>query len=613
MATSEMMADSNSRVTCSVCLERFSGRQPKLLPCFHTFCSPCLSALAQATQTDGSEAACASITCPTCRTDIPVPPGGVAKFQSNFYIINDDSGPHRTPSPCQLCDGGQPAGYHCTKCGYFCSQCHRIHNKCCRSTQVTTLVLTPSKPTLASGSLDETFQNQVKVVQTALEILEHNKKEVSREKQAIEDGLNTSYTKELRLLTEVKEECLKSLKDAAETVEKKIQAEVVAAREAEARLNQLSSQRKSSAMKEESIMLSKAELKRFADCSKANGKFGLSRHSKPVVSPEEYFKSVFGTIVTGEPGKDGIFYENVVDEVPQSHVVTDDAKEDGVPLADRTRDNSQDAVFDVLKKLQLLERKHENTTSSLQSELNALKQKNGQMSSENAKLLSKVSSLEDAMKMFGREQASSKDKSALLCQDVAALQVRDVQTQKEFAALKKELTAESETRKGCVPLAQSEIASLRRSVDQHEAALKIVKSNFGKMQTKVAFHALLQTDVRVKTERVLILKHVLVNLSDGYDSYTGYFTAPVSGVYLFMATSGSFDKNIAKLDLVHEGKVIAFIGAKENSTTCHAAFCVPAGERVWLRSFGPETENDSFCFEEGWKTSFSGVLIQPDL
>ena len=35
------------RHTCGLCMEPYSrGRSPKLLPCFHTFCLPCLTALA---------------------------------------------------------------------------------------------------------------------------------------------------------------------------------------------------------------------------------------------------------------------------------------------------------------------------------------------------------------------------------------------------------------------------------------------------------------------------------------------------------------------------------------------------------------------------------------
>ena len=33
------------RYTCSLCMEPYRGRSPKILPCFHTFCLPCLTAL----------------------------------------------------------------------------------------------------------------------------------------------------------------------------------------------------------------------------------------------------------------------------------------------------------------------------------------------------------------------------------------------------------------------------------------------------------------------------------------------------------------------------------------------------------------------------------------
>ena len=42
MATGGDDKSVDSRVTCSVCLEPYTGQHPKLLPCFHTFCTPCL-------------------------------------------------------------------------------------------------------------------------------------------------------------------------------------------------------------------------------------------------------------------------------------------------------------------------------------------------------------------------------------------------------------------------------------------------------------------------------------------------------------------------------------------------------------------------------------------
>ena len=136
-----------------------------------------------------------------------------------------------------------------------------------------------------------------------------------------------------------------------------------------------------------------------------------------------------------------------------------------------------------------------------------------------------------------------------------------------------------------------------------------------KAKVQVAFQALLHTNVTVKSQQVLILKHELINVGGCYNPLTGYFTAPVSGMYMFMASSSSRQKGKwAKLDLVHEGEDIAFLCGGEGSCTCHAAIRVAAGERVWLRTFEPDGEEDIvYHYKAGWLTSFSGVLVQPDL
>ena len=90
----------------------------------------------------------------------------------------------------------------------------------------------------------------------------------------------------------------------------------------------------------------------------------------------------------------------------------------------------------------------------------------------------------------------------------------------------------------------------------------------------------------------------------------------MSGVYIFMASSASDKEGVrAKLDLMHEGKDIAYLSGEEDSCTCHAAVKVAAGERVWLRTFKPDVNgvDTLYHFSGGCMTSFSGVLVQPDL
>ncbi|XP_025094556.1 RING finger protein nhl-1-like [Pomacea canaliculata] len=64
---------------CSVCLDRF--KQPKLLPCQHTFClSPCLEGLV--------DRLTRIVRCPECRADHVVPRGGPSYFPNNLTIIS---------------------------------------------------------------------------------------------------------------------------------------------------------------------------------------------------------------------------------------------------------------------------------------------------------------------------------------------------------------------------------------------------------------------------------------------------------------------------------------------------------------------------------------------
>ncbi|KAK7109213.1 RING finger protein nhl-1-like [Littorina saxatilis] len=83
MSDSENMTYSAEHVQqllrCSVCLDRF--KQPKLLPCQHTFClSPCIEGLV--------DRLTRILRCPECRADHIVPRGGPSHFPNNLTIIS---------------------------------------------------------------------------------------------------------------------------------------------------------------------------------------------------------------------------------------------------------------------------------------------------------------------------------------------------------------------------------------------------------------------------------------------------------------------------------------------------------------------------------------------
>ena len=81
MANSENFVEKVYEMTeCPICKETM--RSPKLLPCVHTFCLACLI------ETSGENVPRATLTCPMCRKEFPLPEGGCSNFPNNFFIEN---------------------------------------------------------------------------------------------------------------------------------------------------------------------------------------------------------------------------------------------------------------------------------------------------------------------------------------------------------------------------------------------------------------------------------------------------------------------------------------------------------------------------------------------
>ncbi len=100
-------------LTCPVCMESFddNDRQPKLLPCHHSFCKLCLQHLVSRQP---------HIDCPTCRQRTSMPdPESVNNLQTNFYLTNMKD---------LLGEGARPKVKVCRKHGQkeltlFCKTC----------------------------------------------------------------------------------------------------------------------------------------------------------------------------------------------------------------------------------------------------------------------------------------------------------------------------------------------------------------------------------------------------------------------------------------------------------------------------------------------------------
>ncbi|KAM9020465.1 E3 ubiquitin-protein ligase TRIM45 [Ara ararauna] len=109
---------------CPVCGEPWVS--PRLLPCLHSLCSPCLRRLG--TLAEPGRAAARSVLCPVCDAEVSLPPGGVGQLTPDYLALSGG----RAAASCDLCADGA-AVRRCLTCGadlcHFCCQAHRRQKK----------------------------------------------------------------------------------------------------------------------------------------------------------------------------------------------------------------------------------------------------------------------------------------------------------------------------------------------------------------------------------------------------------------------------------------------------------------------------------------------------
>ncbi|XP_078657051.1 E3 ubiquitin-protein ligase TRIM71-like [Branchiostoma floridae x Branchiostoma belcheri] len=112
-------------LTCQICMLHF--RDPKILPCLHTFCKECL---------EGWATKQPPLECPICRIPVSLPDQGVDGLKTNFYVNNllDFVAAKKGAEPgvpCQVCEGKvEGSKSWCTDCALLlCESCVNTHRK----------------------------------------------------------------------------------------------------------------------------------------------------------------------------------------------------------------------------------------------------------------------------------------------------------------------------------------------------------------------------------------------------------------------------------------------------------------------------------------------------
>ena len=114
------------RYECAICLQDMLNRRPKALPvCLHTFCAACIKSLILPYLN--------KITCPVCRKDSRIPPGGVENLPDNFHLYNTGMGPDEENLSCAGCEkilNPEESRDHCIQCEIdMCHQCSTVHER----------------------------------------------------------------------------------------------------------------------------------------------------------------------------------------------------------------------------------------------------------------------------------------------------------------------------------------------------------------------------------------------------------------------------------------------------------------------------------------------------
>jgi hypothetical protein len=114
------------------------------------------------------------------------------------------------------------------------------------------------------------------------------------------------------------------------------------------------------------------------------------------------------------------------------------------------------------------------------------------------------------------------------------------------------------------------------------------------------------------TNEIVIFTKSVINEGTGYDTSTGFFTAPVGGLYQFSVHTCVYQGKYAYIGLVFEGKVIgADMNYDKDHYTCSAFGAiarVKSGEKVWVKTTSSGS-NRQLYQDSHRMITFSGMLV----
>ncbi|KAL8622159.1 hypothetical protein ACOMHN_052961 [Nucella lapillus] len=652
------MATGRQDVRCDVCLEPYGGRGAKLLPCFHFFCQPCLERLvtrrdstqtSDATGQDEKEGSFGSLTCPTCRRVIPLPPGGVAAFMDNPYLDSVSGEADSGAVACTVCEADQTAQFLCGQChNHVCCQCQRYHDKCCQGSQ-----LTPLTPLSRSSS--EAQSASQSVIQSAAQSVTQSAAQ-SVTQSAAQSVTQSAVQMNWAVLTQALQAFMGSMvssdqasglalgKEPAGLLPLQDHRGAMSSAQASPRnLNDLYQKVEDLAGQVTSLQSANTQLTLHVDLlSSTHNKLSTDHCvlKREVTSLREKNDQLTGgqaslqrevralrdkqviahqdlAVLTAEKDKACAGLAKLQTDILSMQTDASLQQTDILRLkADQTAE--KDKACAGLAKLQTDILSMQTYASLQQTDILRLKADHGQVAAKLSTLQTDTATMQTDIQTYitamkaditGMHTDITGIKSDItdIQTDTKALQGGEASVKKDVDQLKTDwgqLTSDLAT-------IQGKLTALESRFGEEQACFSSVF--FGATaNTQVGFAARLTQIVTTSKEQTLVCDGIATNEGGGYDGHTGVFTAPVTGTYCFLVTTSPDDRDVKKAAILFivvdgEGKGAVYSDGRSRSTG-HVVVKLTCGQKVWLTSWGGRQ-----CTFGGWCTRFSGMLLQAEV
>lgn len=145
----------------------------------------------------------------------------------------------------------------------------------------------------------------------------------------------------------------------------------------------------------------------------------------------------------------------------------------------------------------------------------------------------------------------------------------------------------------------------------HALYVEMVLSFFkGHSTPAIGFSAILSKDVYLGDNQAIQYDRVLTNIGNGYNKWSGHFTAPIKGLYVFSCTVMAESEHYIAAMMVKNGHVMAYIHSNLTAWETGAISVVLAmkkGDKVWIRRYHGNR------LIHGKYNLFSGYLISTQI